>query len=244
MRPARRSRWMQCTLSNQLRTSTANYTAGPGNPAPAVFSFLQRSRRPGVYSEVDAQDCSLAVAFAVGAADHPALAHAARIQLLARRNCNRVRRAAWFESSISCRRRAAGLAFLVLRDYPRLGNALRLLGSRHAHSLHSGDAHLPAAHCAPLCPADPSRVFLVPVFACFALPGFNYQAANARPYALGMCLFAAALLFLIRWLDTGAWLDALLLVACVVHLVSVRSPIVLAVLPGVSSLRRCANRRR
>jgi len=52
------------------------------------------------------------------------------------------------------------------------------------------------------------------VFACFALPGLNYQAANARPYALGMCLFAAALLFLIRWLDTGAWPDALLFVAC------------------------------
>lgn len=52
------------------------------------------------------------------------------------------------------------------------------------------------------------------VFACLALPGFNYQAANARPYALGMCLFAAALLFLIRWLDTVAWLDALLFVGC------------------------------
>jgi mannosyltransferase len=52
------------------------------------------------------------------------------------------------------------------------------------------------------------------VFACFALAGMNYQAANARPYALGMCLFAAALLFLVRWLDSAAWLDALLFVAC------------------------------
>ena len=43
------------------------------------------------------------------------------------------------------------------------------------------------------------------VFACLALPGFNYQAANARPYALGMCVFAAALLLLIRWLDAGGW---------------------------------------
>jgi hypothetical protein len=51
------------------------------------------------------------------------------------------------------------------------------------------------------------------VFACLALPGFNYQAANARPYALGMCLFAAALFFLIRWFDTGRWLPALLFVA-------------------------------
>ena len=52
------------------------------------------------------------------------------------------------------------------------------------------------------------------VFACFALAGVNYQAANARPYALGMCLFAAALLFLIRWLDSAAWLDALLFAMC------------------------------
>ncbi len=51
-------------------------------------------------------------------------------------------------------------------------------------------------------------------FACFTLAGINYQAANARPYALGMCLFAAALLCLVRWLDSGAWLDALLFGAC------------------------------
>ena len=47
------------------------------------------------------------------------------------------------------------------------------------------------------------------VFACLALPGLNYQAANARPYALGMCVFAAALLFLVRWLDFGRWRDGL-----------------------------------
>ena len=52
------------------------------------------------------------------------------------------------------------------------------------------------------------------VFACLALPGFDYQAANARPYALGMCLFTAGLWFLIRWLDDGAWLEALLFVVC------------------------------
>ena len=51
------------------------------------------------------------------------------------------------------------------------------------------------------------------VFACLALPGLNYQAANARPYALGMCAFAAALLFLVRWLDSGGWRDALLFAA-------------------------------
>jgi len=51
------------------------------------------------------------------------------------------------------------------------------------------------------------------VFACLALPGLNYQAANARPYALGMCAFAAALLFLVRWLDSGRWRDGLLFAA-------------------------------
>jgi len=51
------------------------------------------------------------------------------------------------------------------------------------------------------------------VFACLALPGFNYQAANARPYAMGMCSFAAALLCEVKWLDAGRWRDALLFVA-------------------------------
>lgn len=40
-------------------------------------------------------------------------------------------------------------------------------------------------------------------FACLALRGFNYQAADARPYALGTCVAAAGLWVLIRWLDTG-----------------------------------------
>ncbi|SRR5579883_316886 len=44
------------------------------------------------------------------------------------------------------------------------------------------------------------------VFACLALPGFNYQAANARPYAVGMLVFAAAVWLLVRWLDSGNWL--------------------------------------
>jgi hypothetical protein len=52
------------------------------------------------------------------------------------------------------------------------------------------------------------------VIACLALPGINYQAANARPYALGMCVFAAGLLFLVRWLDSASMLDALLFLAC------------------------------
>ena len=46
-------------------------------------------------------------------------------------------------------------------------------------------------------------------FACLALREFDYQAADARPYALGTCVTAAAAWFLIRWLDDGRWRDAL-----------------------------------
>jgi hypothetical protein len=49
--------------------------------------------------------------------------------------------------------------------------------------------------------------------ACFLLREFNYQAADARPYALGTCMACAGLLFLVRWLDSGRWLDALGFVA-------------------------------
>lgn len=52
------------------------------------------------------------------------------------------------------------------------------------------------------------------VFACMALPGIDYQAANARPYAVGMFFFGAAALFLVRWFDSGRWRDALLFAAC------------------------------
>ena len=51
------------------------------------------------------------------------------------------------------------------------------------------------------------------VFACLALPGLNYQAANARPYGIGMCALTAALLFLVKWLDSARWRDALLFAA-------------------------------
>jgi len=46
-------------------------------------------------------------------------------------------------------------------------------------------------------------------FTCLALREFNYQAADARPYALGTCGSAAGVWFLIRWLDDGRWRDAL-----------------------------------
>ena len=51
------------------------------------------------------------------------------------------------------------------------------------------------------------------VFACLTLRLFDYQAADARPYALGTCVAAASLWLLIRWLDSGKWLDGILFVA-------------------------------
>jgi mannosyltransferase len=45
-------------------------------------------------------------------------------------------------------------------------------------------------------------------FACLLIRDFNYQAADARPYALGTCVASAALYFLIRCLDSGRWRDA------------------------------------
>jgi hypothetical protein len=50
------------------------------------------------------------------------------------------------------------------------------------------------------------------IFACFALRGINYEAANARPYAMGMCVAAAGLYFLVRWMDAGRLWDAALFV--------------------------------
>jgi hypothetical protein len=50
------------------------------------------------------------------------------------------------------------------------------------------------------------------IFVCFALRGINYEAANARPYAMGMCVAAAGLYFLVRWLDRGRLGDAVLFV--------------------------------
>ena len=39
---------------------------------------------------------------------------------------------------------------------------------------------------------------------------FNYQAADARPYALGTCVASAALWFLVKWCDESRWRDAAL----------------------------------
>ena len=46
------------------------------------------------------------------------------------------------------------------------------------------------------------------IFACFALRGIDYEAGNARPYAMGMCIAAAGLYFLMRWFDSGHIWDA------------------------------------
>jgi 4-amino-4-deoxy-L-arabinose transferase-like glycosyltransferase len=61
-------------------------------------------------------------------------------------------------------------------------------------------------------------------FACLFLRDFNFEAADARPYALATCVTAAALYFLIRWLDRARWPDALAFAAAAalvwrVHLV-------------------------
>ena len=49
-------------------------------------------------------------------------------------------------------------------------------------------------------------------FACLALRPFNYQAADARPYAMGTCVGAACVWFLVRWLDRARWSDGALFV--------------------------------
>lgn len=46
------------------------------------------------------------------------------------------------------------------------------------------------------------------VFACLAVPGIDYFAIDAKPYALGMCCAAGAVYFLVRWLDGARWGDA------------------------------------
>ncbi len=48
------------------------------------------------------------------------------------------------------------------------------------------------------------------VFTCLAIPGIDYFAIDAKPYALGMCCAAGALYFLARWFDSARWRDAAL----------------------------------
>lgn len=46
------------------------------------------------------------------------------------------------------------------------------------------------------------------VFACLGLRAINTEAADARPYALGICVSAAALVFLVNWLDANRSIPA------------------------------------
>jgi hypothetical protein len=59
---------------------------------------------------------------------------------------------------------------------------------------------------------DPAAAWFA-VFACLTIRDFNYQAADARPYALATCLVAASIWLLIRWLDSARWLDGILFAA-------------------------------
>jgi hypothetical protein len=52
------------------------------------------------------------------------------------------------------------------------------------------------------------------VFLCLALSGIDYFADDARPYAFGIAVASASILFLIRWLDNGRWLDEAVFLAC------------------------------
>ncbi len=64
----------------------------------------------------------------------------------------------------------------------------------------------------------------IAVFACLALSGINYEAGDARPYALGILVMCASVLFLVRWMESDKWTDAVGFVICAallwrVHLV-------------------------
>jgi Dolichyl-phosphate-mannose-protein mannosyltransferase len=81
------------------------------------------------------------------------------------------------------------------------------------------------------------------VFACLLLREFNYQAADARPYALGTCVLCGAIYFLIRWLDAGGWLDAALFAILAallwrVHLIFWPLYLIFAIYAGAGLVRR------
>jgi len=46
------------------------------------------------------------------------------------------------------------------------------------------------------------------VFACLAIEDFDFFAIDVRPYALGIFVVSASIWMLVRWLDSGKWLDA------------------------------------
>jgi hypothetical protein len=62
------------------------------------------------------------------------------------------------------------------------------------------------------------------IFAAMTSRGFNYQADDARPYALGTFVFTVSVFLLIRWLDSGRLRDGMFFAAAAsllwwVHLV-------------------------
>ncbi len=48
------------------------------------------------------------------------------------------------------------------------------------------------------------------VFVCLSLRAFNFEAIDARPYALGILIASASLWFVVRWFDDARWVDAFL----------------------------------
>lgn len=86
-------------------------------------------------------------------------------------------------------------------------------------------------------------------FACLALRGFNYQAADARPYALGTCVACAGAWLLIEWLDRGGWWRALAFLAAAsllwrVHLLDWPFYLVFAIYAGLRMRRASPERPR
>jgi hypothetical protein len=80
------------------------------------------------------------------------------------------------------------------------------------------------------------------VFAALTLRGINYEAADARPYALATCVALGAAWFLVRWLDAARWLDALGYIVCAallwrVHLILWPFYLVLAAYTLLRALR-------
>lgn len=80
-------------------------------------------------------------------------------------------------------------------------------------------------------------------FVCLALSGMGYQAADARPYALGTLVAAAGALGLVRWLDAGGWRDGLLFACSAallwrVHLIYWPFYLVFAIYAAARLLRR------
>jgi hypothetical protein len=60
------------------------------------------------------------------------------------------------------------------------------------------------------------------IFACLALSGVNYEADDARPYAFGTCVAAAAAYYLTLWLDDGRWRNAMVFLGCAALLWRIR----------------------